>query len=75
MSILLPAGICNLPCSCEIKTALNQIGALGHGHPLRQWKTRVEKIGYKKFFNHVLKSGQILDSSNIETFLIELESK
>jgi len=42
-------------------------------HSLRNRKERVEKIGYKRFFSHIVNSGRILDKDSIETFLSELE--
>lgn len=74
LDILIPSSICNLENDYEIKTALEKVEKLGHGHPLRQWKGRIEKVGYKKFFLHVLKSKRELNSISIEELLCEIES-
>jgi hypothetical protein len=74
LEILIPSGICNLENDYEIKTALEKVEKLGHGHPLRQLKGRIEKVGYKKFFLHVLKSERELNSISVEELLCEIES-
>jgi hypothetical protein len=73
LEILIPSGICNLENDYEIKTALEKIEKLGHGHPLRQLKGRIEKAGYEKYFLYVLKSGRELNPISAEELLCEIE--
>jgi len=74
LEILIPAGINNMRNDKESKLAFEALISVIPGHPLRgNWKPRVERVGYKTFFSHVIKSGKILDKESIETFLGELE--
>ncbi|MBW2560739.1 MAG: hypothetical protein JRE40_07785 [Deltaproteobacteria bacterium] len=74
LDILVPAGINSFKNDKEIKLAFKTLMEVVPGHPLRgNWKTRVEKIGYKRFFSHIVNSGRILDKYSIESFLRELE--
>jgi len=73
LEILIPAGINNLKSDKEIKLAFEAQMRVIPNHPLRNWKPRVENVGYKRFFIHVVKSGRILNKDSIEIFLSELE--
>ena len=73
LDILIPAGINSFKSDKEIKLAFEALMEIIPNHPLRNWKTRVEKIGYKRFFSHIVNSGRILDKNSIETFLREFE--
>jgi len=73
IEILIPAGINSFKSDKEIRVAFDALMEIIPNHPLRNWKTRVEKIGYKKFFSHIVNSGRILDRDSIETFLKEFE--
>ena len=73
LEILIPAGINTLKNDREIKTALEHLANVRPGHSLRNWKDRVEKVGYKKFFCHVARSGSSLNKQSIENFLNNLE--
>ena len=73
LEILIPAGINNLKNDKEIKLAFEALMRVVPNHPLRNWKPRVENVGYKRFFIRVVKSGKILDKNSIEIFLSELE--
>jgi len=74
LEILIRAGINNLKNDKEIKSAFENLMKVIPNHPLRNWKIRVEKVGYKRFFEHVLNSGMILNKHSIETFLNEYEN-
>ena len=73
LEILIPAGINSLKNDKEIKMAFEALTKIIPNHPLRSWKPRVEKVGYKSFFSHIVNSGRILDKNSIETFLRECE--
>ena len=73
LEILIPAGINNMKNEKEIELAFEALMKVIPNHPLRNWKIRIEKAGYKRFFNHVSNSGKILDSESIEKFLSELD--
>lgn len=73
LEILIPSGINNLKNDKEIKLAFEALMRVVPNHPLRNWKLRVEKVRYKRFFSHILSSDGILDKHSIETFLGELE--
>jgi len=73
LEILIPAGINILKNDKEIKLAFEALMKVIPNHPLRNWKDRVEKVGYKRFFSHIVKSGRILDEDSIEIFLRECE--
>ena len=73
LEILIPAGTNNLKDDKEIELAFEALMRVIPNHPLRNWNPRAEKVGYKRFFTHVVKSGRILDKDSIETFLSELE--
>ena len=73
LELLVPSGINTLRSDKEIRVALERLANVRPGHSLRHWKDRVEKIGYKKFFCHVTKSGSNLNKHSIETFLNNLE--
>jgi hypothetical protein len=75
LEILIPAGINNLKNDKEIKLAFESLMKVVPNHPLRNWKTRVKKRGYQRFFRHVAHSGRILNKHSIETFLNELENQ
>jgi len=74
LAILIPAGINELINDEEIEKALEQIGNRLSGHPLRAWKERIKKIGYKKIFAEASKSGFGLDKNSIERLLIKFET-
>lgn len=71
IEMLIPAGINSLKNDKEIKLAFEALMEIIPKHPLRNWKARVEKVGYKRFFNHIVNSGRILDKDSIEAFLRE----
>ena len=73
LNILIPAGINSLKNDKEIRCAFEKLMEIVPNHPLRSWKERAEKIGFKKFFSHIVDTGRILDSDNIEIYLKELE--
>lgn len=73
LTLLIQAGINNLNNDREIKKSLEALMLIIPGHPLRDWKDRVEKVGYKKFFRYVVGSGSVLNKSSINSFLNELE--
>jgi hypothetical protein len=74
LEILIPAGINNMRNDKEIALAFEALMTVIPGHPLRgNWRPRVEKVGYKRFFDRVAESGKILNIESIETFLRELE--
>lgn len=74
LEILIPAGINYMENDKEIKLAFEALMKVIPNHPLRgNWKPRVEKVGYKRFFSHVINSDKILGKGSIETFLRELE--
>ncbi len=73
LEILVPAGINNLKNDKEIKLAFEALMKVIPNHPLRNWKTRVEKVGYQRFFRHIVNSGRVLNKHSIETFLRECE--
>jgi len=74
LEVLIPAGINNLKNDGEIKEALERVANITSGHPLRKWKDRVERIGYKKFFSYVMESGKELNADTIEGLLKNLEN-
>ncbi len=74
LEILIPSGINNLKNDKEIILAFESLIKVIPNHPLRNWKTRVEKEGYQRFFRHVVNSGRILNKHSIENFLNELEN-
>lgn len=55
---LVPSGVHCLKSDREVKKYFQLIMTIEPHHPLRQWKGRVEKIGYKKFFEHVFNSSK-----------------
>ncbi len=73
LELLIPAGVNTLKSDKEIKVALEQLAIIRPGHSLRNWKDRVEKIGYKKFFSQIAKFGNKLNKHSIENFLGNLE--
>lgn len=73
LKCLIPSGIHCLKSDREIKHYFQLVMTIEPHHPLRQWKGRIEKIGYKKFFDHVFKSGLALDKESIEGFISDLE--
>ena len=73
LEILIPTGINTFKNDKEIRLAFEALMQVVPNHPLRNWKERVEKIGYKRFFSHVVNSGRILDVNSIESILKELE--
>lgn len=46
LEALIPAGIANLKNNLEIKNALETLAKVLPKHSLKNWKDRVEKIGY-----------------------------
>lgn len=74
LEVLIPAGIASLHNNKEIQEAFNLLIKYIPVHPLRKWKPRVEKIGYKKFFNFVVESKKELNKKSIEEFLQHLEN-
>jgi hypothetical protein len=74
LEILIPAGINNLKNDKEIKLAFESLIKVVPNHPLRSWKTRIEKVGYQRFCRYVVNSGGILNKHSIETFLNEYEN-
>ena len=75
LEILIPAGINNLKNDKEIGLAFERLIRIIPNHPLRNWKMRVEKIGYQKFFRHVANSGKPLNKHSISAFLEEYENR
>lgn len=74
LEVLIPAGINILKNNKEIQIALDRLSIIKPGHPLRNWKNRVEKNGYKKFFYRAAKSGGELNKHSIESLLNSLEN-
>lgn len=62
---LLPAGINGLENDKEIKIALKKFKQLKGFNPIEDWDQEIKDIGYKKFFNYVVKSGSALQKGTI----------
>lgn len=73
LKCLIPSGVHCLKSDREIKKYFQLVMTIEPHHPLRQWRERVEKIGYKRFFDYVFKSGNALHKGSIENFIAELE--
>lgn len=71
---LIPAGITNLKNDREIRNAFKRLSNSIQNHPLSGWKDRVERLGYKLFFDSVENSDVELNTHSIETVLDQLES-
>ena len=65
IELLIPSGINNLNDDKEIQIALNNLKNRLGFHPLRQWNSEIENIGYKKFFDSIINSGKPINKSNI----------
>ena len=74
LEVLVPSGIANLKNSKEIRHAFDLLVKVIPNHPLRNWKDRVEKVEYKRFFDYVAASGRELNKESIEEFLRHFES-
>jgi len=74
LEVLVPAGIASLKNDKEIRLAFESLKKIIPNHPLRTWEDRVEKIGYKKFFDCVAASDSELNKETIEEFLGHFES-
>lgn len=74
LEALVPAGIASLKNDKEIRMAFESLVKIIPNHPLRTWKDRVEKVGYKRFFDYVVASGRELNKETIEGFLSHFES-
>ena len=70
---LIPSGINDLDNDSEIHTAFEKLQNRLAVHPLRNWNQLIEKIGYKIFFQHVLRSGLPLTKHTIDKFIDELK--
>lgn len=73
LEALIPAGIANLKTSSEIRKALETLAKILPKHSLRNWKDRAERIGFKKFFDHIAADGRELNSHSIEKYLEHFE--
>lgn len=73
LRLLIPAGINNLINNKEIEKGFQALVNVIPNHPLRQWRDRVKRVGYNRFFSHVAASGRELNANNIEEFLEVLE--
>lgn len=74
LEVLVPAGIACLKNNKEIRDGLELLAKVIPKHSLRNWKDRVEKVGYKKFFDYVVSTGIELNIVSIEEFLGHFES-
>lgn len=74
LEVLIPAGINTLKTDREIKRGFEALMNIIPNHPLRNWKNRVEKVGYKRFINHIVISGRELNKHSIGSILKELEN-
>lgn len=74
LECLIPSGIHTLKNDKEIELYFTKVMEIEPHHPLRSWKSDIEKIGFKKFFQHVFKSGKSLGKENIDVFIKELKS-
>ena len=72
---LIPSGFADLENDKEISLALTKIGNRTGGHPLRAWKDRAERRGYKRFFSRVIELGIELNPETIEKVLSDLDKK
>jgi hypothetical protein len=69
LDLLIPSGINLLKDDSEIKRVLDSLQSIYHTHPLRDWNTKVESIGYKKFFKYVVGKTSKLNKNNIDDFI------
>jgi len=69
LEVLIPAGIAGLQNDREIRRAFELLVKFIPNHPLRNWKDRVQRVGYKKFFDYVVTIGSELNKQSIEEFL------
>jgi hypothetical protein len=74
LEVLVPAGIASLKNDKEIRMAFGSLMKIIPKHPLRTWEDRVEKVGYKRFFDYVATSDRELNKETIEGFLGHFES-
>ena len=74
LEVLVPAGIASLKNDKEIRIAFESLMKIIPNNPLRNWKDRVEKVGYKRFFDYVATSGRELNKETIEGFLDHFEN-
>jgi hypothetical protein len=74
LEVLVPAGIAGLNNDREVRRAFELLVKVIPNHPLRNWKGRVEKVGYKKFFDYAVASGRELNKVSIEESLGHFEN-
>jgi hypothetical protein len=65
LEYLIPAGIINLKDDNEIKRGLERIENRVKAPRLWLWKSEIEQVGYKKFFQTALHSGNLSDPKSI----------
>ena len=73
LEVLVPAGIASLRNDKEIRMVFESLMKIIPNHPLKTWKDRAEKVGYKKFFDYVAASGRELNKETIEELLGHFE--
>ncbi len=66
---LIPSGINGLENDKEIKLAFEKANQRLSFHPLRKWDGEIKAIGYKKFFNYIVQSGNDLRGSTIQALI------
>ena len=66
---LIPSGINGLENDKEIKLAFEKANQRLGFHPLRKWDGEIKAVGYKLFFNYVVQSDNVLNSSTIQTLI------
>ena len=62
IGLLISSGINDLQNDDEIKNALEKVRNRLSFHPLRNWNNEIESIGYKTFFNYIVKNYERLFS-------------
>ena len=70
---LLASGINLLKNDSEIMDALESLQSIYHTHPLRQWYTDVQRIGYQKFFKYAVSRTHQLNSGDMDNLINVLE--
>ncbi|ALM70717.1 hypothetical protein [Vibrio vulnificus] len=75
LKCLIPSGIHTLKSDSEVKVFFNLVLTIEPKHPLRHWDSSIQRIGYKKFFDHVFQSGKVLTKYNIDKLIAELEPR
>jgi len=74
IELLIPSGINDLQNDDEIKNALEKARNRLSFHPLRNWKSTIEAIGYKTFFDYIVKNGISLNKSNINNAINDIRT-